>query len=177
MIQRQGVQGRVKHISLKVLWLQDLRQSGILSITAVQTRYKAMTASRVRFLLSLFRFFTGNPDSHEAVGLQEQAEQLDIEALQVLRALRKDSDFHRHDRSVLGSLVDSVHGSNSSTAVAGTSATVLAGTTTLVTTIAVVCLHCWFQVFLLEVQRPRLLQWSKTPSQEASRGCSSSCRT
>ena len=121
MIQRQGVQGRVKHISLTVLWLQDLYQSGILSITAVQTRYnladtgaKSLTASRVRFSLSLFRFFTGNPDSHEAVGLQEQAEQLDIEALQVLRALRRDSEFHRHDRSVLRSLVDSVHGSNSS---------------------------------------------------------------
>ena len=100
VIQRQGVQGRVKHISLKVLWLQDLCQSGVLSITAVQTRYnladigtKALTASRVRFLLSLFRFFTGNLDSHEAVGLQEQAEQLDIEALQVLRALCRDSDF------------------------------------------------------------------------------------
>ena len=39
MIQRQGVQGSVKHMSLKVLWLQDLCQSGILSITAVQTRY------------------------------------------------------------------------------------------------------------------------------------------
>ena len=121
VIQRQGAQGRVKHISLKVLWLQDLCQSGILSITAVQTRYnladtgtKALTASRARFLLSLFRFFTGNPDSHEAVDLQEQAEQLDIEALQVLRALCRDSDFHRRDRSVLRSLVDSVHGSNSS---------------------------------------------------------------
>ena len=89
--------------------------------TAVQTRYnltdvgaKSLTASRVRFLLSLFRFFTGNPDSHEAVGLQEQAEQLDIEALQVLRALCRDSEFHRHDRSVLRSLVDFVRGSNSS---------------------------------------------------------------
>ena len=113
MIQRQGVQGRVKHISLKVLWLQDLCQSGILSITAVQTRYnladigtKSWTASRVRFLLSLFRFFTGNPDSHEAAGLQEQAEQLDIEALQVLRALCRDSEFYRDDRSVLRSLVE-----------------------------------------------------------------------
>ena len=121
VIQRQGVQGRVKHISLKVLWLQDLCQSGILSITAVQTRYnladidtKSLSASRVRFLLSLFRFFTGNPDSHEAVGLQEQADQLDIEALQVLRALCRDSEFHRRDRSVLRSLVDSVHGSDSS---------------------------------------------------------------
>ena len=92
-----------------------------MSITAIQTRYnladigtKSLTASRVRFLLSLLRFFTGNPDSHEAVGLQEQAEQLDIEALQVLRALCRDSEFQRHDRSVLRSLVDSVHGSNSS---------------------------------------------------------------
>ena len=121
MIQRQGVQGRVKHISLKVLWFQDLCQSGILSITAVQTRHyladigtKSLTASRVRLLLSLFKFFTGNPDSHEAVGLQEQAEQLDIEALQVSRALCRDSEFRRHDRSMLRSLVDSVRGSNSS---------------------------------------------------------------
>ena len=121
MIQRQGVQGRVKHKTLKVLWLQDLCQPGILSITAVQTRYnladigtKSLTASRVRFLRSLFRFFTGSPDSHEAVGLQEQADQLDVEALQVLRAVCRDSEFHRHDRSVLRSLIDSVRGSNSS---------------------------------------------------------------
>ena len=121
MIQRQGIQGGVKHISLRILRLQDLCHSGILSITAVQTRYnladfgtKSSPASRLRFLLSLFRFFTGNPDSHEAVGLQEQADQLDIEALQVLRALCRDSEFPRHDRSVLRSLVDSVRGSNSS---------------------------------------------------------------
>ena len=66
------------------------------------------------FAITVQIFFTGNPDSHEAVGLQEQADQLDIQALQVLRALCRDSEFHRHDRSVLRSLVDSVRGSNSS---------------------------------------------------------------